>query len=59
MLADSSGLRNNLVHIFGRRETADRILTMAYNSLVAGSSLCISHFFAAYSGCFIKKLHYS
>ena len=38
MLADSSGLRDDLVHVFESRETADRILTMAYYSLVAGSS---------------------
>ena len=38
MLADSSGLRDDLVHVFESRETADRILTMAYYSLVDGSS---------------------
>lgn len=38
MLADASGLRDDLVHVFESRETADRVLTMAYYSLVACSS---------------------
>lgn len=38
MLADRSGLRDDLVHVFEDREIADSILTMAYYSLVEGSS---------------------
>lgn len=38
MLSETSGLRDDLVHVFESRETADRVLTMAYYSLLANGS---------------------
>lgn len=38
MLADRSGLRDDLVHVFGGRDMADNVLTMAFFSLLGSSS---------------------
>ena len=38
MLADASGLRDDLIHVFEDKEQADKILSMAYYSLIGSSS---------------------